>query len=69
MERTHDEEIHKRINHVIRKKDLCVGGTFTRCNQNQVNTFGKQRVSSQTVGESKEPWKATLSSKGNKLGK
>ena len=32
---------------------MCVGGTFRRCNQNPVNTFGKQRVSSQTVGESK----------------
>ena len=30
MERTHDEEIHKRINHVIRKKDLCVGGKHSQ---------------------------------------
>ena len=34
-------------------EDLCAGGTFRRCDQNHVNTCAKQRVSSQTVGESK----------------
>ena len=53
VERTHHEEIHKRTNHLLREKDLCVDGTFRRCDQNRVNTCGKQRVSSQTVGESK----------------
>ena len=33
---------------------------FRRCDQNRVNIFGIQRVSSQTVGESKMPWRATF---------
>ena len=43
MERTYDEEIHKRIDHVLREKDLCADGMFGRCDQNRVNMFGKQR--------------------------
>ena len=32
---------------------LCADGMFRRCDQNRENMFGKQRVSLQTVGESK----------------
>ena len=51
MERTHDEEIHKRINHLLRDRTCVQMELFRRCDQNRVNMFGKQRVSSQTVGE------------------
>ena len=34
-------------------KGLYAAGMFTRCDQNRVSMFGRQRVSSQTVGESK----------------
>ena len=33
------------------KGPVCADGTCRRCDQNRVNTCGKQRVSSQTVGE------------------
>ena len=41
MERTYDEEIHIRINHLLH---LCADAMFRRCNQNRVNTCGKRRV-------------------------
>ena len=52
MERTYDEEIHNRIDHILREGSLHADGMFRRCDQNRVSMFGKQRVSSQTVGES-----------------
>ena len=45
-------QLHERINHLLREKSLCADGMFRRCDQNRVNTCGKQRGSSQTVGES-----------------
>ena len=43
----------KRTNNLLCETDLYADGMFRRCNQNRVNTYGRQRVSSQTVGESK----------------
>ena len=45
MERTYDEEVHKRINHLLRERTC--DGMFRRFDQNRVNMFGKQ------IGESK----------------
>ena len=50
-------------------EDLCADGMFRRFNQNQVNTCAKQRASSQTVGESKEPRRAILKSMRRKFGR
>ena len=65
MEITYDEEIHKRINHLLRERTCIADGMFRRCDQNRVNMFGKQQVSSQTVGESKK--RATLNSMPRKF--
>ena len=71
MERTYDEEIHKRINHVFRERTCVQMERSEDASQNRVNTFGKQWVSSQTVGESKQPWtllcRARVGSLGEKL--
>ena len=53
MERIYDEEVHKRINHLLRERTFMQMECSERCSRNRVNMFGKQRVSSQTVGESK----------------
>ena len=52
MERTHDEEIHTRINHVFRARN-CVQILFRRFDQIRMNSRAKEQTSSQTVGESK----------------
>ena len=62
MERTHDEEIHKRINYLLRERTCVQMELFRRCDQNRMNMFGKQRVSSQTVG-------GTLKSMHRKFGR
>ena len=68
MVRTYDEEIHKRITAYFAK------GPIYRWNvQNRLSMFGRHRVSVQTVGESKWPWRATLKractgSLGEKIG-
>ena len=53
MERTYDEEIHKSFNHLLRTR-TCVQ---MECSEDAItieySMFGKQRVSSQIVGESK----------------
>ena len=53
MERTYDEEVHKRINHPLRERTILKMEMFRGWNQNRVNTCGKQRASVHTVGESK----------------
>ena len=42
---------------------------YKRCNQNPMSMYVKQRVSSQTVGESKLCWRATWTSTGKKFGR
>ena len=53
MERTHDEEIHKRINHSLRERPCVQMECSEDAMRIEVNMYGKQRVSSQTVEESK----------------
>ena len=54
MKRTYDEEIRKRINHLLRERAcMYADGMFRKCSRNRVSMFGRQRVSSRTVGESK----------------
>ena len=68
MERSYGEEIHKRTNHVLRKGTCVQRERSDRCNQNRVNMFGNQRVSSHTVGESFFFWRATFKSTGRTCG-
>ena len=57
---TYDEEIHKRINH-FEKGRVC-RWNVQKMRSESSEYVGIQRVSSQTVGESKYPWRATLKS-------
>ena len=50
-------------------KGLVCRWNVQKMRSNRVNMFGKQRVSSQTVGDSKEPWRATLKSMHRKCGR
>ena len=59
----------KRINHVLSERTWCADGLFRRHDHNRLNMFGKQRVSSQTVGESKQLWRVTLKSVHRKFGR
>ena len=69
MERTPDEETCKRVH------NLSCTRTNTQVEHSQdalrhrMNMRAKQQVSSQTVGESKSPWKAILLSMHRKFGK
>ena len=46
---------------------LCADGMFRRCDQNHVHTCAQQQTSSQTVGESKLLWRASLKSMRKKF--
>ena len=52
VERTYDEETHKRINHLLRERFFVQMERSEDAIRNRVNMLGKQLVSSQTVGES-----------------
>ena len=59
----------KKIQSLTSWKDLYADEMFRRRDQNRVNMFGRQQVSSQTVGESKKPWRAILKSMHRKFGR